>query len=78
MEDYLPTQYCVGTKYKKIEILCLDKIFGLEANFAGKQYFGRAQSAILRPDEIFPMDESGVTVQDLYWMSKNFHQFYPR
>ena len=27
MEDYLPTQYCVGTKYKKIEISCLDKIF---------------------------------------------------
>jgi len=45
MEDYLPTQYCVGTKYEKIEILCLDKIFWLEANFAGKQYFVRAQSA---------------------------------
>ena len=27
VEDYLPTQYCVGTKYKNIEILCLDKIF---------------------------------------------------
>ena len=35
MEDYVPTQYCVGTKYKKIKILCLDKIFSLEANFAG-------------------------------------------
>ena len=27
MEDSLQTQYCVGTKYEKIEILCLDKIF---------------------------------------------------
>ena len=27
MENHLPAQYCVGTKYEKIEILCLDKIF---------------------------------------------------
>ena len=45
MEDYLPTQYCIGANYEKIEILCWDKIFRLEANFAGKQYFVRAQSA---------------------------------
>ena len=63
MEDYLPTQYCVGTKYEKIETLCLDKIFCLEANFAGKKYFVSrlCPDAILRPDEIFSMDESGVT-----------------
>jgi len=58
MEDYLPTQYCVGTKYKKIEILCLDKIFWL--NFAICRL---CPDAILRPDEIFSMDESGVTVK---------------
>ena len=51
MDDYLPTQYCVGTKYKKIEILCLDKIFWLEANFAGKQYFVRTQSADSAPKQ---------------------------
>ena len=34
-----------GRNIKKIEILCLDKIFWLEANFAGKQYFIRVQSA---------------------------------
>ena len=45
MEDYLPTQYCVRTKYKNIEIFCLDKIFWQEANFAGTPYCVRAQSA---------------------------------
>ena len=43
-------------KYEKIEILHRDKIFWVEANFAGKQH--------LRPDEIFSMDESWVTVQE--------------
>ena len=34
-----------GRNIKKIKILCLDKIFWLEANFAWKEYFIRAQSA---------------------------------
>ena len=58
MEDYLPIQYYVGAKYKEIEILCLDKIF---------RQGTICPDAILRPDEIFSMDESGVTVHLFRW-----------